>query len=78
MVLIGNLNAITDAGTAGALCRAAVSAAGANVRINLSGMNDDPQAEKMLDQLADVEKDISMLYAALQNHVKERAEIDLL
>jgi glutamate formiminotransferase/formiminotetrahydrofolate cyclodeaminase len=78
MVLIGNLNAITDAGTAGALCRAAVSAAGANVRINLSGMNDDPQAEKMLDQLAAVEKDINMLYAALQNHVKERAEIDLL
>lgn len=78
MVLIGNMNAITDAGTAGALCRAAVSAAGANVRINLTGMNDDQQANAMLAELIAIEKEISEHYSVLQVHMKERAGIALI
>jgi glutamate formiminotransferase/formiminotetrahydrofolate cyclodeaminase len=77
MVLIGNMNAITDAGTAGALCRAAISAAGANVRINLSGLKDDQQAGVMVVELADIEKLTNDFYSALQDHVRERAGIVL-
>jgi glutamate formiminotransferase / formiminotetrahydrofolate cyclodeaminase len=78
MVSIGNMNAITDAGTAGALCKAAVAAAGANVRINLSGMDEDKGADAMMTDLAEIEKETSKLYLALKDHMKERAGIDLL
>jgi len=78
MAFIGNLNAITDAGTAGSLCRAAVSAAGANVRINLSGMKDDQQANTLLDELTVIEKEVVNLYKTLQDHVASRADIHLL
>jgi glutamate formiminotransferase/formiminotetrahydrofolate cyclodeaminase len=77
MVWIGNMNAITDAGTAGALCRAAVSAAGANVRINLSDMKDDRQAGAMLTELAANENKVIERYLSLQKNMKERAGIDL-
>ncbi|MBM3137174.1 MAG: glutamate formimidoyltransferase [Chloroflexi bacterium] len=78
MVSIGNMNAITDAGTAGALCKAAVAAAGANVRINLSGMDADKEAGVMLGEIKDIEKNASKIYSALQDHIKERAGIELL
>ncbi len=78
MAVIGNLNAITDAGTSGALCRAAVSAAGANVRVNLSGMGEDAVAGKMLKDLVKLEREVEELYGKLKNHLKERADIELL
>jgi formiminotetrahydrofolate cyclodeaminase len=75
---IGNLNAITDAGTAGALSRAAVSAAGANVRINLTNMQDDPQAARMLNEVDEIESSTEAKYADLKSRLKERANIALL
>lgn len=73
----GNINAITDAATAGALCLAAISAAGANVRVNLSALKGNPQAEEMLAEASRLENEAQGHYAQLKKILKTRAEIDL-
>jgi glutamate formiminotransferase/formiminotetrahydrofolate cyclodeaminase len=75
---IGNLNAITDAGTAGALSRAAVSAAGANVRVNLANMQNDSHAAGMLKELNEIESNTEEKFADIKNCLKDRANIALL
>ena len=50
----GNSNAITDAGSAAALARAALTGAGMNVRINLTGLEDPDSAAKMHSRLEDL------------------------
>ncbi len=45
MAEIGNVNAVTDAGTAGALARAAVEGAVLNIRINAGGLPEDEAAD---------------------------------
>ena len=75
---IGNLNAITDAATAGALSRAAVSAAGANVRVNLANMQDDPVAAGMLKEVNEIETNTEAKYADMKSRLEERANITLL
>jgi len=75
---IGNLNAITDAGTAGALSRAAVSAAGANVRVNLANMHNDPQAAGMLKEVNAIESSTEEKYADIKKSLKDRVNIALL
>ncbi len=47
----GNLSAISDAMSGFALCRAAFTAAGYNVRINLNSLEDKSMGEKMLNEL---------------------------
>jgi glutamate formiminotransferase/formiminotetrahydrofolate cyclodeaminase len=52
---LGNLNAISDAGSASALARAGLTSAGYNVRINLLGMPEDDKAKKMTAELVTIE-----------------------
>jgi glutamate formiminotransferase/formiminotetrahydrofolate cyclodeaminase len=52
---LGNLNAISDAGSASALARAGLTSAGYNVRINLLGMPEDNNAKKMTAELVTIE-----------------------
>ncbi len=58
---IGNVNAISDAGTAAAFCRAAIKGAGLNVRINLLGLEKETQAARMLTELENIEKQAEKL-----------------
>jgi glutamate formiminotransferase/formiminotetrahydrofolate cyclodeaminase len=71
----GNQNAISDAGTAGALALAALRGAGANVRINLADMQDDEQAAAWLKALRALEEQATGLDEELTAALKERANL---
>jgi glutamate formiminotransferase/formiminotetrahydrofolate cyclodeaminase len=55
LVLHGNINAISDAGSAAALAGAALSAAGLNVRINAPGLKDQAIAADLIKGIGEVE-----------------------
>lgn len=52
---LGNMNAITDAGTGAALARAALAGAGLNVRENLKILQDQTTAARIADELVKLE-----------------------
>jgi glutamate formiminotransferase/formiminotetrahydrofolate cyclodeaminase len=74
----GNLNAITDAGTGGALAMAALAGAGANVRINLTSFAKDEFALNILTRLTGIEKEAADLYTEIRKALQNRAKITLL
>jgi glutamate formiminotransferase/formiminotetrahydrofolate cyclodeaminase len=71
----GNLNAISDAMSGAALARAALTAAGYNVRINLQSLDDKTQAAQMLNELAELEARATSIEKELRNSMKERAQV---
>lgn len=73
----GNLNAITDAGSAGILAKATIAAAAANVRINTADMPSDKEAQQILGELADFESTASTKMKELEQVLSERAGIPL-
>jgi glutamate formiminotransferase/formiminotetrahydrofolate cyclodeaminase len=68
----GNLNAISDGGTAAALARAALTGAGLNVRTNLKSLPQDDQALNLLGQLSHLEIRAEELEAQIQRTLAER------
>jgi glutamate formiminotransferase/formiminotetrahydrofolate cyclodeaminase len=74
----GNSNAITDAWSAAALAHAAISCAGANVRINLAALSEDPEAGKIQTRLEKVDREAGDLLKTIRKNIKDRAGIDLL
>jgi formiminotetrahydrofolate cyclodeaminase len=74
----GNINAITDAGSAAALALAAISRGGANVRINLQSFPEEEQTLAMLADLEKVESQSQSLAAEVKMEIKERAGIALM
>ncbi|MEZ0396114.1 MAG: glutamate formimidoyltransferase [Anaerolineales bacterium] len=71
-VALGNLNAITDAASAVALGRAALTAAGYNVRINLNNLQDRAAGDEILAQLTALEERAAGLEAAARQALQER------
>jgi glutamate formiminotransferase/formiminotetrahydrofolate cyclodeaminase len=71
----GNLNAASDAGTAGALAIAALRGASANVRINLNDLANLKQAKLWLSDLDKVEQEALDLDRELHATLEERASI---
>lgn len=69
---MGNLNAISDAATGSSLARAAISGAGFNVRINVSGLNDNDTAVELLEQLGEYELRAVELENQILNTLVER------
>lgn len=67
----GNANAITDAGSAGAMAQAAIHSAGLNVKINATSVKDQDAAQGWLDALAAIEQvakaNLSRLHAAIHD-----------
>lgn len=63
----GNVNAITDAGSAGMLAIAALQAAGMNVRTNAQSTSDQPSAKAWLNDLHGFEKAASEFQAKLKD-----------
>jgi len=55
VVAVGNLNAISDGATGGALARAALSGARFNVRINVASLKDQAAANALLVELRELE-----------------------
>lgn len=73
----GNLNAISDGGSAAAHAQAALTAASLNVQINLLGMPEDAQAQEMLASLRALEKKAAVLQAQIKGILVRRAGLDL-
>ena len=72
----GNVNAISDAMSGFAMCRAALTAAGYNVRININSLGDvSSSGGKMLKELLDLEKKADKLEAEIKSVVKDRGGI---
>jgi len=74
----GNINAITDAGSAAALALAAISSGGANVRINLKGYPDEKNTKEMLADLEDMDCHAKKLAEGVKQAIRERAGIAML
>ena len=68
----GNPNAVTDGATAAALAQASLSAAGMNVRINLTTLEDKQTAGKMLQELDSLDKEAAGLGEKVAAAAKER------
>ena len=71
----GNVNAISDAMSGFAMSRAALTAAGYNVRININSLEDRSAGEKMLDELAELEFKADKLELEIHAVMKERGGI---
>ncbi len=74
---LGNVNAISDAGTAAALAKAAITGAGLNVRINLLGLEKESDPARMIKELKGIEKDVKRTEASLNKILIERGGLDL-
>jgi glutamate formiminotransferase/formiminotetrahydrofolate cyclodeaminase len=74
----GNNNAITDAWSAAVLSHAAISCAGANVRINLSALSGIKEVEGIQTDLVKIERNAAQLLADIRVNIKNRAGIELL
>ncbi len=72
---VGNLNAISDAMSAAELARAALNAAGYNVRINLKSLDDRSAGEKMLIELGIFEKKADEIEKEIRKTMEERGGV---
>ncbi|MCK4725787.1 MAG: cyclodeaminase/cyclohydrolase family protein, partial [Anaerolineales bacterium] len=77
VVAEGNLNAITDGGTAAAMAHAALMGAGYNVRVNLSGLTDSSVTNALLSELGDLEEKAAKLDKTVRNHLQNRGGLHL-
>jgi glutamate formiminotransferase/formiminotetrahydrofolate cyclodeaminase len=73
----GNVNAATDAGSAGAMARAALRAAGLNVRINASNVSDQEAVGEWLQELAGLETEAQATEVQLHGILKQRAGLEV-
>ncbi len=71
----GNVNAISDAMSGFAMSRAALTAAGYNVKININSLEDKSAGDKMLSELAALEKEADKLEKEIRAVMKERGGI---
>ena len=69
---LGNQNALSDSFSAAALAKAAMTAAGSNVRINLNSLEDKSAGKKMLNELIEFEKQAEKLEKTIQKIMTER------
>ncbi len=73
MAEIGNLNAISDAGAGAQLALAAFRSAALNVRINLLGLEADPEPARLLDALAALETQVAAALQGVDEALLKRA-----
>ncbi len=71
---LGNLNAITDAGTGAAMAQAALTSAGYNVRINILDLAGS-DADLLVNQLEQLEKQAAELNQQLRTVLEERGSL---
>jgi glutamate formiminotransferase/formiminotetrahydrofolate cyclodeaminase len=76
-VSLGNVNAISDGGAASALARAALTAAGYNVRINVTNLQDLSAGQEMLDELQELEDQADSLEAQVRAQLVQRGGLPL-
>jgi glutamate formiminotransferase/formiminotetrahydrofolate cyclodeaminase len=70
-----NLNAISDAVSGASMARAALTAAGYNVRINLYEHPDQSTSNKLLNQLLELQARAEVLESEIREEVQRRAKL---
>jgi formiminotetrahydrofolate cyclodeaminase len=68
----GNLNAISDAGSAAALAGAALTGAALNVRINAPGLKDRPTASELIEEIGKLESQGADLQDQIRSQLFQR------
>jgi formiminotetrahydrofolate cyclodeaminase len=71
----GNLNAISDAASGCAMARAALTAAGFNVRVNVNSLPDRSAGKHLLEELAAVESQAATIQEKLTRIMNSRGGI---
>ncbi|HET9589469.1 MAG TPA: glutamate formimidoyltransferase [Anaerolineales bacterium] len=71
----GNVNAISDAMSGFSLSRAALTAAGYNVKVNLNSLEDKSVGEKLLSELKELESKADELEKEIRKTMEERGGI---
>lgn len=74
---MGNLNAISDGATGGALARAALTGAGYNVRINVTSLKDEIAATALLNELRELENRAAEIETRIRQTLVERGGMPL-
>ena len=77
VVALGNLNAISDGGTAAAQARAALTGAGYNVRINLTSLKDQALGKPLMEELQVLEKRADILEENIRTKLMDRGGMPL-
>jgi glutamate formiminotransferase/formiminotetrahydrofolate cyclodeaminase len=72
LVAHGNLNAISDAGSAAALAYAALNGAALNVRVNALGLDDQGTADNLIKQIEQLEIQGSDLQKQIRDQITDR------
>jgi glutamate formiminotransferase/formiminotetrahydrofolate cyclodeaminase len=75
VVKSGNINAISDGGTAAALARGALTSAGFNVRINSNSLSDRVTSQQFLDELEALEARADDLEKDVYSVLRERGNL---
>jgi len=70
-----NVNAISDAMSGFAMARAALTAAGYNVRININSLEDKSAGKKMLKELAELETKAEKIETEIRKVMETRGGI---
>jgi len=73
MAEIGNLNAISDAGAGAQLAQAAFRSAALNVRVNLLGLEAEPEPARLLGELTALEGQADEASQAVDQALAKRA-----
>ena len=74
---LGNINAISDAGSAAALARACLDGAGLNVRINVHSLGEHAEGTKLLKELNNLEKEAAGIEREVRRQVQARGGFEL-
>ncbi|MEI7844655.1 MAG: glutamate formimidoyltransferase [Chloroflexota bacterium] len=73
IVAVGNLNAISDGISGTALARAALTAAGTNVRINVNSLSEKHSGERLIAELNQLEERAMVIEADIRKNLVLRA-----
>src|SRR5215211_645944 len=71
----GNVNAISDSMSGFAMCRASLTAAGYNVRININSLEDKSVGDRMIEELKELEAKADELEKEIRKTMIERGGI---
>ncbi len=74
---LGNINALSDAGSGATMARAALTAGGLNVRTNALSLQDQSFAEPMLEELAGLEARAAEVEGQMRQTLIDRGRLPL-
>jgi glutamate formiminotransferase/formiminotetrahydrofolate cyclodeaminase len=74
---LGNINAISDAGSAAALARACLAGSALNVRINVHSLSNPESGAKLIRDLRELEKQAAALEKEINDIVQERGGFEI-